>query len=92
LKRGGKRAVAKKWFTPQNANSLTLTTVGNIPELVENERNIRNWAKQQLFPGAELKDLPRGPYWLIPEKDLKGFEKPSRGRPSTKNKEAKAEH
>jgi hypothetical protein len=35
LKRGSQRAVAKKWWTPQDANSLTLTTVGNSPELVE---------------------------------------------------------
>jgi hypothetical protein len=35
LKRGSRRAVAKKWFTPQDANSLTLTDVGNLPSDVE---------------------------------------------------------
>jgi hypothetical protein len=35
LKRGSQRAVAKKWFTPQDANSLTLTDVGFGPHLVE---------------------------------------------------------
>jgi hypothetical protein len=35
LKRGSERAVAKKWWTPQNANSLTLTDVGNSPQRVE---------------------------------------------------------
>jgi hypothetical protein len=35
LKRGSRRAVAKKWFTPQDANSLTLTTVGSTPLQVE---------------------------------------------------------
>jgi hypothetical protein len=35
LKRGSQRAVAKKWWTPQNAGSLTLTSVGDSPELVE---------------------------------------------------------
>jgi hypothetical protein len=35
LKRGSQRAVAKKWFTPQDANSLTLTNVGDFPQLVE---------------------------------------------------------
>src|SRR5688572_837734 len=35
LKRGSRRAVAKKWFTPQDANSLTLTDVGDFPVLVE---------------------------------------------------------
>ncbi len=31
LKRGSQRAVAKKWWTPQDANSLGLTDVGNAP-------------------------------------------------------------
>jgi hypothetical protein len=35
LKRGSRRAVAKKWFTPQTAGSLTLTNVGDFPQGVE---------------------------------------------------------
>jgi hypothetical protein len=35
LKRGSRRAAAKKWFTPQTANSLTLTDVGTAPQVVE---------------------------------------------------------
>jgi hypothetical protein len=35
LKRGSRRAVAKKWWTPQDANSLTLTDVGDNPPSVE---------------------------------------------------------
>ena len=35
LKRGSRRAVAKKWFTPQDANSLALTDAGNFPQSVE---------------------------------------------------------
>jgi hypothetical protein len=35
LKRGSDRAVAKKWWTPQTANSLTLTNVGGDPRGVE---------------------------------------------------------
>jgi hypothetical protein len=35
LKRGSQRAVTKKWFTPQDANSLGLTEVGDIPQQVE---------------------------------------------------------
>jgi hypothetical protein len=35
LKRGSRRAVAKKWFNPQDVNSLTLTDVGDSPRLVE---------------------------------------------------------
>jgi hypothetical protein len=65
---------------------LTVSEVAT--RLGESERNIRNWAKQKVLPGAQLKDSPRGPYWEIPESDLKGFEKPVRGRPVTK-KDAK---
>src|SRR5687768_12264923 len=35
LKRGSQRAVAKKWWTPQDANSMTLTDVGDNPQHVE---------------------------------------------------------
>jgi hypothetical protein len=35
LKRGSRRAVAKKWWTPQDANSLRLTDVDNSPLAVE---------------------------------------------------------
>jgi hypothetical protein len=35
LKRGNRRAVAKKWWTPQGAGNLTLTNVFVSPELIE---------------------------------------------------------
>jgi hypothetical protein len=35
LKRGSKRAVTEKWWTPQTVNSLTLTTVGDGPRQVK---------------------------------------------------------
>jgi hypothetical protein len=35
LKRGSQKAVAKKWWTPQDVNSLRLTNVGTSPYLVE---------------------------------------------------------
>jgi DNA-binding beta-propeller fold protein YncE len=35
LKRGSRRAVAKKWFNPQDVNSLTLTDVGSSTQQVE---------------------------------------------------------
>jgi DNA-binding beta-propeller fold protein YncE len=35
IKRGSRRAVTKKWWTPLDANSLTLTDVGGQPERVE---------------------------------------------------------
>ncbi len=34
LKRGSRRAVTKKWWTPQDANSLTLTDIGSTAEQV----------------------------------------------------------
>jgi hypothetical protein len=35
LKRNNRRAVAEKWWTPQTANDLTLTDVGNFPDQVK---------------------------------------------------------
>ena len=35
LKRGSRRAVAKKWWTPQTVNNLTLTDTGISPQSVE---------------------------------------------------------
>jgi hypothetical protein len=35
LKRGSRKAVARKWWTPQDANSLALTDVGDSPGAVE---------------------------------------------------------
>jgi DNA-binding beta-propeller fold protein YncE len=35
LKRGNRKAVTKKWHTPQTAGSLTLTNVGSSPQSVE---------------------------------------------------------
>jgi hypothetical protein len=59
-----------------------MLTVSEVAErLKASERNVRNWVRQNLFPRAELKESPRGPYWEIPEGDLKGFQKPVRGRP-----------
>jgi hypothetical protein len=35
LKRGSRKVVARKWWTPQDANSLTLTNVGTSPQQVD---------------------------------------------------------
>jgi hypothetical protein len=35
LKRGSQRATAEKWFTPQDVDSLTLTDIGDVPQLIE---------------------------------------------------------
>ena len=38
------------------------------------------WCLQGKFPNAAREATPRGAVWTIPESDLKGFEKPKRGR------------
>jgi hypothetical protein len=35
LKRGSRRAVIEKWWTPQTVNSLALTNVGDSPQQVK---------------------------------------------------------
>jgi hypothetical protein len=43
---------------------------------------VRKWCRRGLFPRAREMDTPRGPVWMIPESDLKGFEPPKiTGRP-----------
>ena len=60
-----------------------MLTVSEVAaRLGESERNVRNWARGGLFPGAFLQESPRGPYWLVPEGDLRSFSKPARGRPA----------
>jgi hypothetical protein len=47
---------------------------------------VRLWCDKGLFPNAEKKESPRGPYWSIPARDLKSFKPPSGpGRPRDKN-------
>ncbi len=41
---------------------------------------VRLWCTQGKFPNARAETTPRGAVWLIPESDLKDFEKPKRGR------------
>jgi len=45
------------------------------------------WLKRGLVPGAERKEVPRGPYWEIPSSALKTFKKPKLGRPKKLKKE-----
>jgi transposase len=45
------------------------------------ESSVRLWCSQGKFARAAPNETPRGPFWLIPESDLKGFEKRERGRP-----------
>lgn len=46
------------------------------------------WCRQGRFPGARLEESPVGSYWLIPGSDLKGFKKPTPGRPPKPKDEA----
>ena len=42
---------------------------------------VRIWCRSGRFSNAVQEETLRGPVWLIPESDLKGFEKRGRGRP-----------
>ena len=44
--------------------------------------NVRLWIKRGLLPNAYEREESRGAVWMIPAKDLEGFEPPKRtGRP-----------
>lgn len=47
---------------------------------------VRGWLLRGLFPNATLKETELGDsYWLVPERDLAGFEPPRPGpKPKTK--------
>ena len=62
------------------ANSeLTSTQVAERLEVAP--ATVRLWCSQGKFKHARLVEHPRGDYWVIPESDLVGFEKPKMGRP-----------
>ncbi|HKQ08329.1 MAG TPA: helix-turn-helix domain-containing protein [Blastocatellia bacterium] len=49
--------------------------------------SVRVWARTGRFPGAQREDSPRGPYWLIPESALEGFQMSKPGpKPGSKRK------
>lgn len=46
------------------------------------DATVRLWRRRGLFPHAYEQETPRGSVWMIPERDLKGFEPPKKtGRP-----------
>ncbi len=65
-----------------------MTTAQVSERLDTPERTIRLWCKQGRFNGARVMETPRGSYWLIPESDLKNFQKPQPGRPPKAKAEA----
>jgi hypothetical protein len=66
-----------------------LTTADVAARLDSPERTVRLWCKQGRFEGARAVSTPRGDYWIIPASALKTFQKPERGRPTTKAKASK---
>jgi excisionase family DNA binding protein len=68
-----------------------LTTSQTAERLNVGASTVRLWCKQGKFPNARAQDTPRGSVWLIPENDVKDFDKPKRGRvPKAKAEEAPA--
>lgn len=61
--------------------SKDLTTEQVAERTGSAERTVRLWCKQGKFPNAYRQTTPFGSYWLIPETDLRTFEKPTQGRP-----------
>ena len=61
-------------------------TVKNIAELQNVEKRVaHNWVLNGLFPNARKTIIePFGEMWLVPDTDLKNFQKPQRGRPTRK--------
>jgi hypothetical protein len=67
-------------------SNAELTTADVAARLDRPERTVRLWCKQGRFDGARSVRTPRGDYWVIPERALKSFQEPERGRPVTKSK------
>jgi excisionase family DNA binding protein len=68
-----------------------LTTSQTAVRLNVGASTVRLWCQQGKFPNARAQDTPRGTVWLIPENDVKGFDKPKRGRvPKAKPEDAPA--
>lgn len=60
-----------------------MLTVREVAEKIDaNPGTVRMWCINKTFPNAVQEPTLRGPVWLIPESDLKGFEKRGVGRPA----------
>lgn len=46
-----------------------------------NSYTVKSWIRAGLLPNARLEETIAGSVWLIPEGDLKDFQKPEMGRP-----------
>jgi hypothetical protein len=67
-----------------SANDLTTTQAAE--RLGVGASTVRLWCTQKRFKNARQLETPRGSVWMIPERDLAGFEPPERGRPVAKAK------
>ena len=65
----------------KRAETKMLTVREVAEKLAANPGTVRMWCINKTFPGAVQEETLRGPVWLIPESDLKGFEKRGRERP-----------
>ncbi len=58
-----------------------LTTAEVAKQLGVAQVTVSVWCNQGRFPNAVREETPRGPVWMIPERDLKSFKQPKPGRP-----------
>ncbi len=62
---------------------IKMLTVREVAEKLDaNPGTVRMWCINKTFSNAVQEVTLRGPVWLIPESDLKGFERRGPGRPS----------
>ena len=67
-----------------------LTTTEVAERLGVGKSTVNLWCNQGRFPNAVTVEESRGPVWMIPEGDLKDFQKPTPGRPPKPKPEAEA--
>lgn len=67
-------------FPPMNGSDLSTSDVA--ARFGVSPITARLWCRRGLFPNAYEHPTPRGPVWMIPPSDLKGFDPPKKtGRP-----------
>lgn len=66
---------------------VMLTTQEVAEQLSVAYQTVMAWIYQGKFPNAQKEETPRGDYYLIPQSDVNGFEKPKRGRPKSSGKD-----
>ena len=63
-------------------SKLDLTTAQVAQRMNVTVHTVRFWIKRGLLPHAYEKEESRGSVWMIPERDLEGFQPPKKtGRP-----------